>query len=73
MVPNGRVFINGGTIQYDPFYGAKANGLVDPANNTFTNVQNNGRLARHPRPLCWATAAENILRSERNWRDQYGS
>ena len=39
-LPDGRVLINGGTIQYDPFYGAKANALFAPPNNTFTNVQN---------------------------------
>src|SRR5436853_6957751 len=39
VLPDGRVLINGGTVQYDPFYGAKTNILFDPAHNTFTNVQ----------------------------------
>jgi hypothetical protein len=39
-LPDGRILINGGTIHYDPFYGAKTNAVFDPANSTFTNVQN---------------------------------
>src|SRR5579864_7507975 len=37
---DGRAFINGGTIQYDPFFGALTSSVFDPATNTFTNVQN---------------------------------
>jgi len=40
VMQDGRVLINGGTVQYDPFFGAKTNALFDPANNTFTNIQN---------------------------------
>ncbi len=40
LLPDGRVFINGGTIQYDPFYGALSSAVFDPSTNTFTNVQN---------------------------------
>src|SRR5439155_18909941 len=39
-LPDGRVFINGGTLQYDPFHGELKSAIFDPANNTFTNVQN---------------------------------
>jgi hypothetical protein len=38
-LPDGRVLINGGTVQYDPFFGAKTNALFDPSSNTFTNIQ----------------------------------
>src|SRR5215469_4117776 len=40
VLQDGRAFINGGTIQYDPFFGALTNSIFDPATNTFTNVQN---------------------------------
>ena len=40
MLPDGRVFINGGSIQYDPFLGITKSSIFDPANNTFTDVQN---------------------------------
>jgi hypothetical protein len=38
-LPDGRVFINGGTLQYDPFHGALSTSLYDPTTKTFTNVQ----------------------------------
>jgi hypothetical protein len=37
---DGRIFINSGTLQYDPFHGELKSSIFDPANNTFTNVQN---------------------------------
>src|SRR5579864_1248052 len=40
VLPDGRAFINGGTIQYDPFFGALTSDIFDPATSTFTNVQN---------------------------------
>jgi len=40
VLPDGRAFINGGTIQYDPFHGALTDSIYDPATNTFSNVQN---------------------------------
>jgi fibronectin type 3 domain-containing protein len=40
LLPDGRAFINGGTLQYDPFHGALTSAIFDPASNTFTNVQN---------------------------------
>src|SRR6266567_6528418 len=40
VLQDGRAFINGGTIQYDPFFGALTSSIFDPATNTFTNVQN---------------------------------
>ncbi len=35
--------IDGGTIQYDPFYGQPQVAAFHPASNTFTNVQNMAR------------------------------
>src|SRR5712692_2418408 len=40
LLPDGRVLIDSGTIQYDPFYGQKQVAIFDPATNSFTNVQN---------------------------------
>jgi PKD repeat protein len=40
VLPDGRVFIAGGTIQYDPFYGQPKTSIYDPATNRFTDQQN---------------------------------
>jgi Domain of unknown function (DUF1929)/Glyoxal oxidase N-terminus len=40
LLQDGRALIDGGTIQYDPFYGQPQVAAFDPATNTFTNVQN---------------------------------
>jgi len=40
VLPDGRPFINSGTLQYDPFYGSLQSAVFDPSTNTFTNVQN---------------------------------
>jgi F5/8 type C domain/Domain of unknown function (DUF1929)/Glyoxal oxidase N-terminus len=40
LLPDGRLFIDGGTIQYDPFYGSPRTSIFDPATNTFTDAQN---------------------------------
>jgi hypothetical protein len=40
MLPDGRVFINGGNLQYDPFHGEPRNAAFDPATGLFTNLQN---------------------------------
>jgi len=37
---DGRIFINGGTLQYGPFRGALQSAIYNPATNAFTNVQN---------------------------------
>src|SRR5215469_13454841 len=39
LLADGRAFIDGGTIQYDPFYGQPQVAIFDPATNTFGNVQ----------------------------------
>jgi hypothetical protein len=38
VLPDGRVFVNGGTISYDPFVGQPKSSIFDPAKNTFTDV-----------------------------------
>ena len=39
LLEDGRVLIDGGTIQYDPFHGAPNASIFDPASNTFTDIQ----------------------------------
>src|SRR5713101_662069 len=38
LLPDGRVLIAGGSLQYDPFYGEPHAAIFDPATNTFTNT-----------------------------------
>jgi PKD repeat protein len=40
ILPDGRVLINGGNLQYDPFHGQLRNAIYDPATDQFTDVQN---------------------------------
>ncbi len=40
VLPDGRPFIMGGTIQYDPFYGQPKTAVFDPSTNKFTDLQN---------------------------------
>jgi hypothetical protein len=40
VLPDGRVLVNGGTLQYDPFHGSPKNAVYDPATGIFTDVQN---------------------------------
>jgi len=40
VLPDGRPFINGGTLQYDPFHGQPRSAVFDPATSVFTDVQN---------------------------------
>jgi len=40
VMQDGRVLIDGGTIQYDPFYGQPLVAIFDLATNTFSNAQN---------------------------------
>jgi len=39
VLPDGRPFIAGGTLQYDPFYGETSASVYDPSTNAFSNVQ----------------------------------
>ena len=34
ILPDGRVFINGGTLQYDPFFGEPRSSVYDPVTGT---------------------------------------
>src|SRR5262245_36748908 len=39
-LPDGRILVNGGTLQYDPFFGQPRNAVFDPATGAFTDIQN---------------------------------
>src|SRR5437016_9370841 len=39
LLKDGRALIDGGTIQYDPFYGQPQAAVFDPSTNTFSNTQ----------------------------------
>ena len=39
-LPDGRVLINGGNLQYDPFHGQPRNAVYDPATDLFMDIQN---------------------------------
>ncbi|MGH2361965.1 MAG: galactose oxidase-like domain-containing protein, partial [bacterium] len=39
VLPDGRVFINGGTLQYDPFHGELRTSAYDPGTGLFTDLQ----------------------------------
>jgi hypothetical protein len=38
VLPDGQVFVNGGTVVYDPFHGEKRSSIFNPTANTFTTV-----------------------------------
>ena len=40
VLHDGRVFINGGNLQYDPFHGELRNAAYDPAIGVFTDLEN---------------------------------
>ena len=40
LLPDGRAFVDGGTIQYDPFYGQPKSSIFDPVTNTFSDTAN---------------------------------
>ena len=40
VLADGRVFVNGGNLQYDPFHGEPRNAAFDPATGFFTDLQN---------------------------------
>src|SRR5437667_8773963 len=40
LLPDGRAFVNVGTIQYDPFQAQPKSSIFDQSNNTFSNASN---------------------------------
>ena len=39
ILPDGRAFINGGNLQYDPFHGQPKNAVFNPSTNLFADVR----------------------------------
>jgi len=50
VLPDGRPFINGGTLQYDPFHGELKNAVFNPSTGLFTNVQPMAHGRWYPTP-----------------------
>src|SRR2546423_9663055 len=40
VLPDGRVFINSGTLQYDPFHGDRRSAIYDPSTDVFPPGEN---------------------------------
>jgi len=47
---DGRVFINGGNLEYDPFLGEPRNAIFDPISETFTDVEDMAHGRWYPTP-----------------------
>jgi hypothetical protein len=47
-LPDGQIFINGGNLAYDPFWGERRTALFDPGSGAFTNIQNMARGRWYP-------------------------
>ena len=47
-LPDGRVFVNGGNLQYDPFHGQPRNAAFDPATGLFTDLQSMAHGSWYP-------------------------
>ena len=48
VLHDGRVFVNGGNLKYDPFWGEPRNAVYDPTTGIFSNVQNMARGRWYP-------------------------
>ena len=45
---DGRVLVNGGNLQYDPFFGERRNAVFDPLTGLFTDIENMARGRWYP-------------------------
>jgi hypothetical protein len=50
VLPDGRVFVNGGNLQYDPFQGEPRNAAFDPVSETFTDLESMAHGRWYPTP-----------------------
>ena len=50
VLPDGRPFVIGGNLQYDPFWGHRKTSAFDPATETFTDLQNMAHGRWYPTP-----------------------
>jgi hypothetical protein len=60
VLPDGRVFIVGGTIAYDPFKGSQQSSIFNPATNTFTDQQNMAHGRWYPTLITLAARGESL-------------
>ena len=51
LLQDGRALIDGGTLQYVPFYGLSQAAIFDPSTNTFTNTENTAHGRWYPTVL----------------------
>ena len=49
-LPDGRMFINGGNLKYDPFWGEKRSAVFDPTTGVFTDIENMAHGRWYPTP-----------------------
>ncbi len=71
-LPDGRVFINGGNLKYDPFWGEPRNAVFDPATGTFTDVQNMAHGRWYPTVTARRRPRDDVFRLERDRRHEHG-
>jgi len=71
-LPDGRVFILGGTLQYDPFFGQPRTAMYDPTTGGFYRPTEYGRraLVSH-RNGTWRRKSVGFRRNERNGKHKY--
>jgi Domain of unknown function (DUF1929) len=50
-LPDGRMFINGGNLAYDPFRGEKRTSVFDPKTEVFTDVEDMAHGRWYPTPI----------------------
>ncbi len=89
ILSDGRVFVNGGNLQYDPFHGQPKNAAFDPATGVFTDLQNMAHGRWYPtvttlgdgRVMTFSGLDENgstnatveIYKPGTGWSPQYGA
>lgn len=56
LLEDGRPLIDGGTIQYDPFYGQPKVSVFEPATNTFSDIQSMAHGRWYPMVLTLGDA-----------------
>ena len=61
LLQDGRALVDGGTIQYDPFYGQPKVAAFDPATNTFTDIQSMAHGRWYPTVLTLGDGRVMVL------------
>ncbi len=72
VLHDGRVFVNGGNLQYDPFFGEPRSAVFDPQTHTFTAVQNMAHGRWYPTvDHAGRWPRDDVLRVARDRRHQH--